>query len=360
MIEKESVAIVIVNYNSSELLINLLDSLWRMKTDSNYSLIIVDNNSSSVDLILLTECLLKQYNHTGSGSFEVGDSKLRVTIHEHVFHKNKIYFVKSPTNGGFATGCNIGSSIAVSLKEFGYIWFLNPDTNVDSDCLENIILKFSSNKNYSAVGCRIVDYNNPDVVQVCGGGSYHKIFGLPINISKKILVNDEEKIENKLLYLHGSSMVIKTEMINKYLGFCESYFHYFEELDFFSRFNSSEMLGYASNAVVYHLGGASSLDKEGVIPKRRYASAFSEYYMFRNRILFCRYHYPCMLSLVMVGISYAFIKRVLSGRFMLAKTLLKATADSIQKLPTKESRFFNGIAKIAWQKADVSTKISEK
>ena len=204
MVRKESVAIVIVNYNSSQLLINLLDSLWLMKTDSNHSVIIIDNNSSADDLTLLTECFLGEYNHTGSGSFEVGKSQLNVISYERKSAKNKVYFVKSPTNGGFATGCNIGSSVAVSLNQFNYIWFLNPDTTVDSDCLENIMLKFSSNKNYSAVGCKIVDYNNPEDVQVCGGGSYYKIFGLPINFSKNILVNDEEKIEDKLIYLHGS------------------------------------------------------------------------------------------------------------------------------------------------------------
>ena len=350
MIKKEAVAIVIVNYNSSKLLINLLDSLWLLKTDMDYSIIIVDNNSLVDDLKLLSDCFLRKYKHTGSGSFEVGGSHLTVMSYEGETSKNKVYFLKNPTNGGFATGCNIGSSVAVNFKKFDYIWFLNPDTIVKSDCLKNMMLKFSSNKNYSAIGCRILDYNNHDDVQVCGGGSYYKIFGLPINISKNILVNDEKKIEDELLYIHGSSMMIKTEMIIKYSGFCESYFHYFEELDFFSKFNSFELLGYASNSIVYHVGGASSSNSNILKAKTKYASDFSEYYMFRNRILFCRYHNPSMLPLVLLGILYSFVKRVLLGRFRLAKILLRATFNSIQKLPTKKNNFFNDNKKIYWYK----------
>ncbi|MDB9717188.1 glycosyltransferase [Methylophilaceae bacterium] len=356
MKKKASVAVVIVNYNTSELLINLLDSLWLMKTDTNYSVIIIDNDSSIGDIKTLKKYFLSKCNHTRSGSLEVAEFKLKISCYERESNKNKIYFIKSSSNGGFASGCNIGASVAVSLKEFEYIWFLNPDTYVDSYSLESIMLKFSSNKNYSAVGCRIIDYYNHNVLGVCGGGSYCKIFGLPINISDKTLVNDEKIIEDRLLYLHGASMMIKTEMIIKYSGFCESYFHYFEELDFFSRFNSFELLGYASNSFVYHVGAASSSSVASSTDKKGYLSEFSEYYMFKNRILFCRYHYPNMLMFVLVGILYALIKRLLLGRFISAKTILRAMQDSIEKLPSKKTLFFDIYAELSWHKAKKVTK----
>jgi len=126
--DSPEVTILIVNWNAGDYLIRCLKTIPQI-----YPVIIVDNNSKD-------------------GSIEKVAS---------MFPGVKI--IKSPINLGFAAGNNLG------LKEVAtkYVLFLNPDTEVIDDAIEQMVRFLETHPDYDAVGPRIIEAN----------GEYSKVSG---------------------------------------------------------------------------------------------------------------------------------------------------------------------------------------
>src|SRR3972149_331284 len=88
------VSVIIVNYNSTELLENCLNSINEFTNEIKYEIIVVDNNSVTGDV----ETLLKKYD--------------RITL------------IKNNINKGFGAANNQG----VKIAEGKFILLLNNDT----------------------------------------------------------------------------------------------------------------------------------------------------------------------------------------------------------------------------------------
>jgi len=115
-----NISIVIVNYNGKKYIENLFQSFINLNTEGvTYEIIFVDNNSSDDSVSYLKE----RYQET--------------------FPNLKI--VKSEENLGFAGGNNFG----VQFAEGEYVVFLNNDTAVSKDWLQEL---YSFTKSYSDIG----------------------------------------------------------------------------------------------------------------------------------------------------------------------------------------------------------------
>ena len=122
------VSVIIINYNTFTLTSNCIRSVIKFTSVSNYEIILVDNASTECDP---TKFLLEF---------------------------PQIVLVKSPLNGGFAYGNNLG--IANAKGE--YILLLNSDTILFDDTISNAIRFFRQNVDAGILGCRMI-YPNKNI-----------------------------------------------------------------------------------------------------------------------------------------------------------------------------------------------------
>lgn len=205
------VSVVIVNYNTADLLKNCIDSVLKQKNITS-EIIVVDNNSKDNSLEILNQ-------------FE-----------------SQITVIKNKDNLGFGAANNQGF-----MKSSGkYIFLLNPDAVLTSDTVLESLLNFiEHNKNYGVVGPKVIKDQKVTVPQLKYPG-------------EKYLKKPLEDLPGKIAWIIGASMFVRREVYEKMKGFDEDYFLYGEESDFCLRVRRAGWaIGYLDTITVQHIGGAS-------------------------------------------------------------------------------------------------------
>lgn len=202
------IAAIIINYNSSKLTQECIDSIVsKTSTSLNYQIIVVDNCSQLDDF-----------------------KSLEAFCNSHSFKNLKL--VRSKINTGFGAGNMTGYQYAKAK----YVAFVNNDTLFLNDCFS--ILKAAIEQD--------------DTIAMVGGQSYTETgkrmvaFDHFASITKELFGRDflektnpnkypKRKIEytkpQKVNYVQGSFMFIRTPDFNEVGGFDTNLFLYYEETD---------------------------------------------------------------------------------------------------------------------------------
>lgn len=203
------VSIIIVSYNTKELLFNCLQSIFSLQFIDNYEVIVVDNNSS--------------------------DGTIKMV--EELYPMTKL--IKSNKNIGFGAANNLGCKIAKGE----YLFFLNSDTVLYEDSIYKLLYFFKTyhNKlNIGAIGCLMVDNEG----NINGYGSsfpncrnesnkhFKKIKLLSKYFSDDVETYNTDQEYFKVDYVLGADMFINKNLFIELNGFDEKYFMYYEESDF--------------------------------------------------------------------------------------------------------------------------------
>jgi GT2 family glycosyltransferase len=169
-------------------------------------------------------------------------------------------------NIGFGAGCNKGAKLA----QANYLLFLNPDTLLLPNSIKPLINYLEKNIKTAAVAPLLLDSKQkPYPIQGTSTLTPLKaIFGLsfinklwPNNpISKKYWVNIENKTKQiPVKVLPGSAFLIRKSIFNKFKGFDEKFFLYFEESDLFKRItDKGHKLFILPSAKLVHYWGKST------------------------------------------------------------------------------------------------------
>jgi len=237
-----NVSIVIINFKVKKELFNCLLSIYPSKQRVSFEIIVVDNDKKNT----IEEDLKKQFP--------------------------KVKYVKSPGNIGFGAGNNLGARYAKG----GYLFFLNPDTEVLGGTIDALYKFISSKENVGAVSPLILDKDGKtSFVQ----GSQHltllrAIFSLSFihkifpnsSIAKKFFLNDwDKKTIKKTDVVPGTAFMIGKNIFNKIGGFNEKFFLFFEEADLSKRINALGLKNYIiPQAKIIHLGGQSTSKREDI------------------------------------------------------------------------------------------------
>jgi len=271
----ETTLICLVNFRRGEDTVACVESLLNLRGVS-FHISICDNSPSHPSSSILREFLTSRnsdptHSHAGD-SFKVKIGAVFVLYSAH------------PNNPGFAAGNNIAARAARTLQDFEYYWLLNNDTEVDSDCLMEMLRKMRRSEKYGMCGSTILYHYDKKTIQVQGGSTYSKWWGTMSEIGNGSLwplAADELYIEQNLDYVCGASMLVSTNVVSD-IGFMrEDYFLFFEEIDWCERARrAGYSLAYASKAIVYHKEGVAIGTGTGA--KR---SLLAEYYGMRNRLL---------------------------------------------------------------------------
>jgi len=306
MAQDKLVYIIVLNFNGYKDTIDCIRSIFK-STYLNYKVIIVDNYSDDSSVTKLQKYI----------------SSINISYHFCKFSDDmnnldhKITLIESEKNLGYAGGNNIGLKYALKDRKFSYVWILNNDTIVSEDSLFNLI----SNSNDSTVyGCKIINYNNSKKIESLGGRINKLFLTTKHNHSNKVnskLSKDIKQID----YIHGTSVFMHRKVIEKLGLLDESYFMYYEDVDYSIRaLNNGYRLAVNQDSEVFH----NSNYKKYINSKK---SILRKIYPVVNRYRLSKKHYKHLRFVVLLGIILAILKRIFTFRIkesiLIIKYLLK-------------------------------------
>ena len=230
-------SIIIVNYRGGERLSQCLDSLSSVSGNSfKPEVIVVDNNSD--------DGLVDKFES------DFPDFK----------------FIRNKVNGGYANGCNLGSSNA----EGEFLLFLNPDTIAKKGEIEKLLNAAKSNPEYYILSCRQIrsDGRESKATGVFPGPG--NLTGLQRAMTSKFNKNKvDEKIGNEedILFpdwISGSVVMIRKEKFQKLNGFDEDFWMYFEDVDLCKRARKigGEVAFFGNITIEHNHGGSTRMNSK--------------------------------------------------------------------------------------------------
>src|SRR3989344_5631858 len=176
------VSIIILTYNSSSHISDLIKSLKAKNTNASDYEIIITDNASSDDTLKKIEPF-----------------------------KNEIIIKKNESNFGFAKGINEGSKHAKGE----YLLFINHDTKFEKGNIDELVSVFTKFENVGIVGGKLVDKKGK--VEKSAG----KIFGLAeiilisLGLDEAFGVRISPDEVKKVGFVSGGLMMVKKEVFEK-------------------------------------------------------------------------------------------------------------------------------------------------
>ena len=259
-------SIIIVHYKVKEKLFRCIESIYDSKPKASFEIIVVDNDENK--------------------SIE---KDLRKTF-------PKVRYIKSEKNLGYGGGNNLGAKYAKGQ----YLFFLNPDTLIVKDAIEQLYEFIKSNKKIGIVSPLLVNTNlEPFSTQsrkeLTPINAIYSFSFLRRFFPKKNIYNDdffsnwdkESVIEADTV--PGAALMISKKLFDKINGFDEQFFLYFEENDLSKRIRNLGLKLYINpNAKVIHQVGQSTKQikqRDDIFKK--------------SRFLYFRKHYGLLKSLLL-------------------------------------------------------------
>lgn len=216
-------SIIIVNWNTSELTIQCLDSIYRTEPHMTFEIIVVDNGS-------------------------VDDSVSAIASR---FPTAQI--ISNDRNVGFAKANNQ----ALSTAKGRYVLLLNSDTIVLPNSLDELVRVADNHPEVGVVAPKLLNMDGT----LQGSWSAFPTFWSELigkNISRRHPVVGLQ-FAYEVDWVMGACMLVRCETVADVGVMDEDYFFYSEETDWCYRIKKKGWkVWYISNAEIYHLGGGSA------------------------------------------------------------------------------------------------------
>lgn len=225
------VSVIIVNYNTSVLIKNLLQTIEKITEEILYEIIVVDNNPTEQFAIDLQD------------------------------YKDKIIYLPLTENVGFGRANNEGLKVARGRNVF----FLNPDTLLVNNAIKILSDYLDKNEKVGICGGNLYDlqmHPNHSYMPMLPSPIWEinfLLFGLVFRLKygSNIQFNYTDR-PLKVGYITGADMMVKRNVLNEVGGFDSDFFMYYEETELTYRVCKA---GYEShsvpNAKIIHLEGQS-------------------------------------------------------------------------------------------------------
>ncbi len=265
------ISIIIVNYDTTKLTLECLESLKNIKTtDFEYNVVVVDNGSQK--------------------EFKI-PTKLK---------SDKLELIRTDNNIGFTGGNNLGMSHAVKHYNSDYFLLLNSDTTVTKEFLDELFLSIQGedrgiavSKIYFEKGCEFhqKSYKKDELGKVIwfAGGTidWPNLTAFHRGVDEV----DYGQFDNlsQTDFATGCCMLIKRELIEGVGILDKRYFLYLEDVDYSIRaIKKGYKIIFCPKSVIYHKNAGSTGGS---------GSSVHEYYQTRNRILFFLKYSPLRYKL---------------------------------------------------------------
>jgi GT2 family glycosyltransferase len=262
------VSIIIINYNTYDITIQCLESIFNHTIDIEFEVILVDNAS--------VEC----------------DS----TIFSTKFPSIKL--IKSNENLGFSKGNNLGIKNASGK----YILLLNSDTILIENSIKKLFNRISQDDEIGVITSKLIypdkrnQYNQdsfPNIVKLI-----FEMFRLQKIFKKfggRYLLNSFYKEEKEIFvdWVWGTVFMFPKSSLNIFPEnkLFETYFMYWEDMEWCYQYNKYKYkVLYYPNTTVIHIGGSSNSSKKNIFlnenKKKLIISKHSKLFYYTYTIMF--------------------------------------------------------------------------
>ncbi len=271
MISTPTISVVIVNYRTANLTLQCLESLsLEYSNQYPFSVAVADNNSGD-----------------GSAKFLAGEIVTRGW-------SSWATVLPLERNGGFAYGNNrVIEKIFRDSVNCKYIWLLNPDTIVHRNACHELVEFMERHPRAGICGSLL---EGPEGQPVCSAFRFHSLLsellaGAKIGLLDKILKNHVVPLPNCQVphqadWLPGASLLIRREVFEEVGLLDESYFMYFEEVDYCLQAKRKGWeCWHGPESRVVHLEGAAS----GFSQNKRYTKVPDCWFVSRRKFFMKNY-----------------------------------------------------------------------
>lgn len=250
--------IVVLNYNTRDLLAQCLPVVLRESQIPGARVVLVDNHSSD-----------------GSAAY------VRTQFPE-------IHLIELPENAGYAGGYNQ----ALAQLDADYFVLLNSDAEPGPNWLKPLLHLAENTPQFGAAQPHILDYYQRDKFEYAGAaGGYMDRFGYPFcrgRIFGQVEKNQGQYTQTQpVFWATGAALFVKRQAWLEAGGLDEAFFAHFEEIDLCWRL---QLKGYSiwscADSVIYHMGGGTLANQS---PRKTYLN-------FRNNLLMLYKNLPTELA----------------------------------------------------------------
>lgn len=307
-----------VNYQSYADTIGCVESILKSQ-QPDYRIFIVDNSFDrqlQPDFLVTLSAMIFGNNENHVKVFSESDFGLQ--------EETGLITVVNAKNRGFAAANNVVLKQILLTEKYSYIWLLNNDTKIFPHTIAKYISAhkdISTQKKLGMLGCLLVYEDEPSLIQGAGG-LYYKFLGLTSHLlDGRALANFDHSTHQKIDYPIGASMLVSLAFLKDVGLLDESYFLYFEEIDWVIRGKKKGWVcDYTSDVYIYHKAGGTIGGKNKLKKK---SSALSDYYFYRNRLKFSYQHTPLHFPFVLLTVGASVIYRIFRRRASFLKLFLK-------------------------------------
>ena len=149
-------------------------------------------------------------------------------------HSAPLTLIQNGENLGFAAGNNVGLRYVLNDPNCQFFWLLNNDTVVEPDSLSAMVLLMQQTPKVGLCGSLNLSYYNPREVQAQGGKPYCR-WTARVHTPPSRMVEELDSRPTQMDFVNGASMLASRTFLERVGLMEESYFLYFEELDWAMR-----------------------------------------------------------------------------------------------------------------------------
>ncbi|ARO86366.1 glycosyltransferase [Nitrosospira lacus] len=286
------IAVVIVTWNSSRLLGNVLNAL-NHQTLYPDKVLIIDNNSKDVDEVMK---ITKKYSFCE--------------------------LLRMQKNTGFASANNIAIDRCCDFK---YLALLNPDAFPEPDWLEQLLTAANAYPEVAAFGSRQLRHDNPNILD--GIGDCYHISGRVWRERRGEQQRQDDLVDREIFSPCAAADLYRRQILVDVGGFDEDFFCYLEDVDLGFRLRlAGHKARYVPGAVVHHIGSATTGGQH---------SDFSVYYGHRNLVWTFIKNMPGVLFWILLPLHVLlnFVTIIYFISRGQGKVIWKAKQDAIKGIP---------------------------
>ena len=264
------VSIIIVSWNTRDILADCLDSVYKTTSSIRFETIVIDNNSAD------NTCQMVRTSFPN------------------------VILIENQANRGFAAANNQGLDIAKGR----YVFLLNSDTIVMQNAIEKLIDFADANPHAAVVGPKVLNKNGtlqptcfmfPSITNMLLSATYlYKIFPKSRIFSRERMGWWNRDDQRQVDVVTGCAMLIRQQVIKQIGILDENYFMYCEETDFCYRCKKAGwQILFTPDPQIIHLGGASSIQISRPMAMQLRASILLFFAKHKSRL---QYLSACLLT----------------------------------------------------------------
>lgn len=228
-------------------------------------------------------------------------------------------------NAGFAAGNNAGLRLSLAEGCARFMWLLNNDTVVAPDSLDQLVAVAQGDERIGAVGATLLEYFDPDVLQMACGATTSETTGKLLRINQRGRSRSHvDASSTDFNFVCGCSLFVRRDALLDVGLLDDRFFIYAEDADFSLRLHAAGWrLGYAANALVWHKGSMTTVR----------GTPFNDYHNVRSSLLFVHKRRPSRVPLALAYWIYrALFPKLVRGQWHRFLAVSRAMNDVMKEV----------------------------